>query len=308
MKRLSSIIVVLACVVIFMRCEDKDKLVRSTKLTSISYLNDNTKNGTNQIKIEYDGDRIVKVGNSTFTYLSNGKVDKEIERIVEFNNPEFVTGAEEFDLTYQYLYNSSGQLVEVKLLTTADDFSFPPAINFQPNRKFRYTNNRISEIENISIHNPESKSTCKYYYTNGLLDSVSVIYSSASANGLVPLEYDFWNSNNNQFPNPFDTKTENRREVSYSIKSSESPNPLLKVFQSLGFIPYRFYVFPIEASQIGSRIDNIEILTPSLGQELFGYKFSFQYQFEESGVLSFIHSRSQSNSNIQDSSIQFNYE
>lgn len=307
MKRLSFITMILVCLMIFIRCEDKDKLVRSTKLTSISYLNNNTKNSTGQIKIKYDGDRIVKVGNSTFTYLSNGKVDKEVERIVELNNPAPVTGAEDLDLTYQYLYNSSGQLVEVKLLTTVDKFSFPPAINFQPNRKFRYTNNRISEIENISIHNPELKSTCKYYYTNGLLDSVSVLYSSASANGLVPMEsYDFWNSNNSQFPNPFNTKIENNREVSYSIKSSESPNPLLKVFQSLVFIPYSFYLFPFEASQVGSRIDNIEILTPSLGQELFGYTFSFQYQFDQNNILRFIHLPSQSN--IMDSSIQFNYE
>src|SRR5690606_39520773 len=65
---------------ILFSCGDKEELINSRKLTSIELIYDGLQVSSSKMNVEYEGERIVKVGTSKYYYNEDGK-DRKSTRL-----------------------------------------------------------------------------------------------------------------------------------------------------------------------------------------------------------------------------------
>ncbi|MCA5004368.1 hypothetical protein [Sphingobacterium bovistauri] len=211
------------CSVLFSSCEDKVTPNISPKLTSIEFINEGIPTYSSKMKVEYDGERIVKVSNSTYHYGADGRVIKELQRVSHETDPNYLSGTTEFDLVYEYTYDQKNRLSEVKLVTELSTVFILPSSIYRFNIKYFYQGDEISKMEYIYTFDLQAKKVVNYFHTGKKLDSVSV-----QNIGKRPLQ-DRWLVDS--------LFSRNVSKISYKIEQDNKPNHIKDIFRSLGFVP-----------------------------------------------------------------------
>ncbi len=240
------------CLLLFVQCNKSEQNNISKPLVTIEIV---TKDVVSQrLDIKYKDDKIIQVGNSSFSYDAQGRVDREIFTIGS-NNPDYLSGSESTNVTFQYRWDTKNRLTSVEHIETTGSplpsvhpyflYSFPV-----PSKKYSYMGNS-TVLDKIELFNKDGKwvETTKFYHKGEILDSIVIQQLRSNAGRWIPLnDYDYWNGGNEQYPNPYDYlrdyMDENNGGLAYYIQNTiyrspktQQPNPLEPVFKSLGFVP-----------------------------------------------------------------------
>lgn len=257
---------------ILFSCGDKEELINSRKLTSIELIYDGLQVSSSKMNVEYEGERIVKVGTSKYYYNEDGKVIKELQRVSQETDPNFISGTPEFDLVYAYTYDQKNRLSEIKLVTDLSTVFILPSSNYRFNIKYFYQGDEISKIEYIYTFDLQSKKVVSYFHSGKRLDSVTV-----QNTGKRPLQ-DRW-----LVDSLFNS---NVSKVSYIIEQDTKPNYIKDVFHSLGFVPHYVYFADFDISSLSYAVKSYNRM------DSYGVYSDLKYFFESNNLLERIDNQS----------------
>ena len=240
---------IICCAFLF-SCGENVAVTIEPKLTSFEIKREGIISQYIQNEVEYEGSKIVKIGNSNYYYNPEGRVIKEIQRISQQSDPNYISGTPEFDLVYTYIYDHKNRLTEIKLSTDLSTHFIVPSSNYRFNIKYVYQGDMISKIEYMYTFDLEGKKVVNYFFNGNKLDSVKVEENFKRA------LQDRWN---------IGSKT-NQKVKTYRIEQTNAPNHLRKIFSSLGFTPAIYSLTDFDIYNLTYAINSYSVIDSSSNQ------------------------------------------
>ena len=206
------LLTILTFISLFISC--KDNPVINTKLTSVFY---KTETGSIQYDVTYNGENIVRFGNSSYSFDKNGRVEFENYNSGQ-NDNVYLNDTQMGQAKIKYRWDELGRLSSTEVIENTI-LNSASVLSIYPIKRFTYFQNSDipTKIEYYSSQNKLSK-IVEFHFASNKVDSI-VEYTERSSS--------VWAN-----PGPTFYRLSKYENVTIS-----TTNSLKQVFGSLGFVP-----------------------------------------------------------------------